>query len=59
LWVVRAVNQGERHTPKHHRSKRPIRLTEADVARLVALKERVNGQDEELGDSESYLRRAR
>jgi integrase len=47
LWVVRAVNQGELHTPKYHRSNRPIRLTEADVARLLALKERVNGQDED------------
>jgi len=47
LWVVRAVNQGELHTPKYHRSNRPIRLTEADVARLLALKKRVKGQDED------------
>jgi hypothetical protein len=35
LWVVRAVNQGEIHTPKYHRSARPIRLTEADVQRCL------------------------
>jgi hypothetical protein len=38
LWVVRAVNRGKLHTPKYHRSNRPIRLTEADVERLLALK---------------------
>ena len=47
LWVVRAVNQGELHTPKYHRSNRPIRLTEADVARLLALKERMKAGDED------------
>ena len=47
LWVVRAVNQGKIHTPKYHRSNRPIRLTDADVERLLALKERVKGQDED------------
>jgi integrase len=47
LWVVRAVNQGELHTPKYHRSNRPIRLTEADVARLLALKERIRAGDED------------
>ena len=40
LWVVRAVNRGKLHTPKYHRSNRPIRLTEADVGRLLALKAR-------------------
>jgi hypothetical protein len=47
LWVVRAVNQGELHTPKYHRSNRPIRLTEADVARLLVLKERMKAGDED------------
>jgi len=47
LWVVRAVNQGKIHTPKYHRSNRPIRLTEADVERLLRLKERVQAQDED------------
>ena len=47
LWVVRAVNQGKLHTPKYHRSNRPIRLTEADVERLLALKERMKAQDED------------
>ena len=45
---MRAVNQGELHTPKYHRSNRPIRLTEADVARLLALKERMKAGDEDL-----------
>ncbi|HTF68344.1 MAG TPA: tyrosine-type recombinase/integrase [Edaphobacter sp.] len=47
LWVVRAVNQGEIHTPKYHRSDRPIRLAEADVQRLLALKERMKAQDDD------------
>jgi len=47
LKIVRAVNQGELHTPKYHRMNRPIRLAEADVERLLALKERVNGQEED------------
>jgi integrase/predicted DNA-binding transcriptional regulator AlpA len=47
LWVVRAVNQGKLHTPKYHRSNRPIRLTEADVTRLLALKARMKAGDED------------
>jgi site-specific recombinase XerC len=47
LMVVRAVNQGEIHTPKYHRSDRPIRLTEADVRRLLAMKERMKAQDDD------------
>jgi site-specific recombinase XerC/predicted DNA-binding transcriptional regulator AlpA len=47
LWVVRAINQGEIHTPKYHRSNRPIRLTEADVQRLLALKTRMKAQDDD------------
>ena len=31
LWIVRAVNRGRLHTPKYHRSNRPIQLTESDV----------------------------
>lgn len=42
-----AVNQGKIHTPKYHRSNRPIRLTEADVERLLRLKERMKAQDED------------
>jgi integrase len=38
LWVVRAVNRGNLHTPKYHRTNRPIRLTEADVERLLRFK---------------------
>jgi hypothetical protein len=47
LWVVRAVNRGKLHTPKYHRANRPIRLTEADVERLLALKVRTKAQDED------------
>lgn len=48
LWIVRAVNRGKLHTPKYHRANRPIRLTEADVARLLALK-RLRGAKEDDG----------
>jgi integrase len=47
LWVVRAVNQGKLHTPKYHRSNRPIRLTEADVQRLLDLKAWKKAKDED------------
>jgi integrase/predicted DNA-binding transcriptional regulator AlpA len=47
LWVVRAVNRGKLHTPKYHRSNRPIRLTEADVGRLLALKARTKAKDDD------------
>jgi integrase len=47
LWVVRAVNRGELHTPKYHRANRPIRLTEADVERLLALKARTRAKDDD------------
>jgi len=47
LWVVRAMNKGKFHTPKYHRSNRPIRLTEADVHWLLTLKERVGAKDED------------
>ncbi len=46
LWVVRAVNRGKLHTPKYHRTNRPIRLTEADVERLLALKARMKAKEE-------------
>ena len=47
LKVVRAMNKGKLHTPKYHRGTRPIRLTEADVERLLSLKRSVNAQDED------------
>jgi integrase/predicted DNA-binding transcriptional regulator AlpA len=47
LWVVRAINKGKLHTPKYHRVNRPIRLTEADVHRLLQLKERMKAQDDD------------
>ena len=47
LWGVRAVNLGKFHTPKYHRTNRPLRLTEADVQRLLALKARMKAQDED------------
>jgi hypothetical protein len=39
--VVRAINNGGLHTLKYHRANRPIRLTEADIERLLALKDRM------------------
>jgi site-specific recombinase XerC len=47
LMVVRAVNQGKIHTPKYHRVNRPIRLTQVDVDRLLALKRRMKAQDDD------------
>ena len=47
LWIVRAVNRGKFHTPKYHRTNRPIRLTEADVQRLLSAKARMKAQDED------------
>jgi hypothetical protein len=47
LWVVRAVNRGKLHTPKYHRANRPLRLTAADVQRLLDLKLRMNAHDNE------------
>jgi integrase len=47
LWVVCAVNRGNLHTPKYHRANRPIRLTEEDVERLLALKARMKAKDED------------
>jgi integrase len=47
LWVVRAVNRGKLHTPKYHRSNRPIRLIEADFERLLALKARTKAKDDD------------
>jgi integrase/predicted DNA-binding transcriptional regulator AlpA len=45
LWVVRAMNKGKFHTPKYHRANRPIRLAQADVDRLLALKVRKKAKD--------------
>ena len=47
LMVVRAMNQGKFHTPKYHRANRPIRLTEADVQRLLRLKDQAKAQDDD------------
>ncbi len=47
LWIVRAVNRGKLHTPKYHRANRPIRLTEADVIRLLTLKQLKRAKDED------------
>jgi integrase len=47
LWVVRAVNRGKLHTPKYHRANRPIRLTAADVQRLLDLKLRMKGKKDD------------
>lgn len=54
LKIVRAVNQGELHTPKYHRMNRPIRLTENDVERLPSVegeRQRARGR---LDISKSY-----
>lgn len=47
LWVVRAVNRGKLHTPKYHRANRPLRLTAADVQRLLDLKLRIKGKKDD------------
>jgi len=47
LWIVRAVNRGKLHTPKYHRANRPIRLTDADVIRLLTLKQLKKAKDED------------
>jgi len=47
LTIVRAMNKGQFHTPKYHRANRPIRLTEADVDRLLSLKRRLNASDDD------------
>lgn len=47
LWIVRAVNGGKLHTPKYHRSNRPIRLTEEDVDRLLKFKELSQAPDDD------------
>lgn len=62
LWVVRAVNRGKLHTPKYHRANRPLRLTEADVQRLLDLKSRMKagrrwGVSEHSQDGTSSTRR--
>ena len=38
LWIRRAVNRGKLHTPKYHRSNRPIQLTASDVQRIGCLR---------------------
>ena len=34
IWIVEAVNNSRIHTPKFHRSNRPIQLTEGDMEQL-------------------------
>lgn len=41
------MNKGQFHTPKYHRVNRPIRLTQADVDRLLALKARKQAKDDD------------
>jgi integrase len=47
LRIIRAVNRGKLHTPKYHRSNRPIQLTEGDVERLLAMKKRMKAGDDD------------
>jgi integrase/predicted DNA-binding transcriptional regulator AlpA len=47
LWIVRAMNKGKFHTPKYQDGHRLIRLTDADVDRLLSLKRRVKAQDDD------------
>jgi integrase len=47
LWIVRAVNRGKLHTPKYHRANRPVRLTQADVERLLTLKQLQRAKEED------------
>jgi integrase/predicted DNA-binding transcriptional regulator AlpA len=47
LEIVRAMNKGKFHTPKYQKGKRILRLTKADVARLLTLKRRMHAQDDD------------
>jgi integrase/predicted DNA-binding transcriptional regulator AlpA len=47
LTIVRAMNKGQFHTPKYQKGKRIVRLTEADVDRLLSLKRKVNAKDDD------------
>ena len=47
LWIIRAVNRGKLHTPKYHRSDRPIQLTKSDVDRLLRLKRKMKAKDDD------------
>jgi hypothetical protein len=44
LWIRRAVNRSKLHTPKYHRTNRPIQLTQGDVKRLLTLKKRMKAE---------------
>ncbi len=37
IWILEAVNNGRAHTPKYHRSNRPIPLTAEDMERLPGI----------------------
>jgi integrase len=47
LWIKRAVNRSKIHTPKYHRSNRPLQLTQGDVQRLLKLKKRMKAGDDD------------
>lgn len=47
LWIRRAVNRSKLHTPKYHRSNRPIQLTQTDVKRLLKLKRSMKAGDDD------------
>jgi len=47
LWIRRAVNRSKLHTPKYHRSNRPIQLTPGDVKRLLKLKKSMKAGDDD------------
>lgn len=47
LNIVRAMNKGQFHTPKYQEGHRIIRLTDADVDRLLSLKRKVNAKDDD------------
>lgn len=47
LWVVEAVNRGSFHSPKTHRSLRPILLAEEDLKRLAEFRRRTPNASED------------
>jgi len=47
LEIVRAMNKGKFHTPKYQKGKRIIRLSKADVDRLLSLKRKVNAKEDD------------
>jgi hypothetical protein len=47
LTFVSSVPKGKFHTPKYQKGKRIVRLSEADVDRLLSLKRHVNAKDDD------------